>query len=83
MITIERLGHFNEVPDKLIQYVTMFPTSDLANEAIIGFILIGILKSESSVLTVCKTVEYLAKNESSKVFIEKLRNGNIHNLKYS
>ena len=79
MMTIEKLRQLKgkEVPEKLVEYFTTFPTGDLANEAIVGTILMGILKSDSSILNVCDTMEYLAKNESSKSFIEKLRNGNV------
>ena len=67
---VQLLGPFDE-----LNKLTMLPTPDVINEAIVGTIMMGI-KSDTAALQFCDIMEHLVDTNSSRMQIQIIRNGN-------
>ena len=63
-------------PDDTLRKFTILPTTDLINDAIVGFLMIVTIKSDVQALQFCDIMDNLVDNKSSESHIEILRNGN-------
>ena len=63
-------------PDDMLNEIADLPTTDLVNDAIVGCVLTEIVQSDVQALQLCEVMNDLIDDESSKAYIETLRNGN-------
>ena len=73
--TINKLQMFG-VPDDILMDFINLRTTDLINDAIVGYVMISKVQSEVGALQFCDTMDSLVDSESSKTYIKALRNGN-------
>ena len=63
-------------PDDVLSNFTNLPTTELINDAIVGFLMAGTIKTDVQALRFCDGMDTLVDSKSSKRNIEILRNGN-------
>ena len=61
-------------PDYILS--TNLPTTDLINDATVGFLMVAIIQTDVQALQFCDIMDNLVDSESSESYIEILRNGN-------
>ena len=75
MKTFSKINKLLGPSDDLLNPLTVLPTADLINEAIIGTIMVMSVRSDRDALQFCDILEKLVDTQSSLIHIRSVRNG--------
>ena len=75
MKTFNKLNKLFGPSDDLLNPLTVLPSADLINEAIIGMIMVTSVRSDIDALQFCDILENLVDTQSSLIHIRSIRNG--------